>query len=416
MLDPAEVINAAPGQAAFTGTPFSARTTSFNPGVYRFCAWDIYHVVEVFTTVLDELRTLREAAVVIDMSPLSKHDISGPDAERFVDYVLTRDATRIETGQIKWTAWCDHDGKVISDGMVFRLGEDHFRITGDPSGNWLEKNSEGFDVELADITHERGILSLQGPRSRDVLEAVLGGQDADISFSRVRIATIGGVEVEVARQGFTGEHGYELCVARDDAVALWDAVMAAGQAHGIKPCGYAAADIARLEAGLVIPGPDYTNGGLAENPGAHLDVDTANTVSPFASRMARAVDMDKGDFIGKEALLEEAQNGTKQDMVGLKIDWQAVADLYIRQDIPPRVGATPIWVPLPVSKDGAPIGRATSAAYSPAAGGMAAFGFLDKEYCVPGTEVSVEFDVEEVSGPVNAEVVDLPFLTLKRAN
>ena len=398
----------------FTGTPFSDRTSQLNYINQRYVAWDIYHIVDVFSSVREELNAIREAVGVIEMSPLSKYDITGSDAECYINYLITRDATKIEVGQIYWAAWCDHDGKIISDGMIFRLANNHFRITGDPSYNWFLENKKEFEIEIKDITHERGILSLQGPKSCEVLEAATGEDWSEFKFSRVRIARIGGVEVEIARQGFTGEHGYELCVTKEDGIPMWDAVMEAGRTYGIKPCGYEAEIIARMEAGLIIPGPDYTKGGTIDDRGAAVKVEKENTISPFECRMGKFVNFDKGDFIGRSALLKEKEEGIKNDMIGLLVDWNGIADLYTQQNLPPQILATSIWVPLPVMKDGKKIGRATSTAFSPAAKSVAAFGFLKKEYCVPGTKVSVEFMVDDLVGLIDAEVVKLPFLELKR--
>lgn len=398
------------------GTPFYDRTSRLNNTHMRYVPWDIYHVVDIYTSVHDELKNLREAVTINDMSPLGKFSVKGPDAVQFVDYLITKDATKIEVSQGVWTAWCDHNGKVIADGMVFRIEEDHFRFTGDPSYNWFMQNRGDFNVEIEDITHDYGMLSLQGPKSKDVVEALLDGQDVDLKFSRLRTATIGGADIELSRQGFTGEHGYEFTVTKDDALAVWDAIVEAGEAHGIKPCGWLAADVARVESGLVIPGPDYTNGGGADVCGAAIKLDEENMMSPFECRMGRAVDLDKeGDFIGKDVLIKEKENGTKRNMVGLRIDWREIAELYTRQDIPPQVLATSIWVSLRVAKNDQIIGRATSTVYSPLAKSVVSLGFLENEYCVPGTQVSVEFEVGELTEFVNAEVVKLPFFELNRA-
>ena len=400
--------------SSFKGTPFNSRTEPLNLFV-RWIAWDIYHVVDVFSGLDDELKAIRAAVAVIDMSPLSKFDISGPDAARFTNYIITRDARKMEVNQVFYTPWCDHDGKVVSDGMVFRMSEDRFRITGDPSHGWLMQNAEGFDIRIKEVTHERGILSLQGPKSRAVLEAATGEDWSGFRFSRIRIAEIGGVDVEVARQGFTGERGYELCVAEDNGAALWDAIMEAGDAHGIKPAGYLALDTARIEAGLIIPGPDFTNGGAVTDAiGAPIEVDSENKASPFELGAGRFVDFDSGDFLGKAALLKEIETGFRRNRVGLQIDWQGIAEMYTAQGLAPVVVPTPIWYPLVVMKDGKKIGRATSIAWSPTIQKVIGFGHLEKEYCEPDTEVAVEFHVKDKTGLVNARVVKLPFIDLRR--
>ena len=408
-------MNTDPNNVSFMGTPFNSRTEPLNLFV-RWIAWDIYHVVDVFSGLDDELKAIREEVAVIDMSPLSKFDISGPDAERFTNYVITRDASKMEVNQVIYTPWCDHHGKVVSDGMVFRMDEDRFRITGDPSHGWLKQNAGGFDITIQEVTHERGILSLQGPKSREVLEAATAEDWSDFKFSRIRVVKIGGVEVEVARQGFTGEHGYELCVAKEDSVALWDAIMEAGKAFGIKPAGYLALDTARIEAGLVIPGPDFTNGGAETDAiGAPIEVDAENMASPFELGAGRFVDLGGDDFLGKTALLKEKETGVRRNRTGLHIEWQGIADLYTGQGLAPVVVPTPIWYPLTVMKDDRKIGRATSIAWSPTIQTVIAFGHLEKEYCEPGTDVTVEFYVKDKAGRVNAKVVNLPFIDLQRA-
>lgn len=397
----------------FIGTPFNSRVAPLNIN-QRWTAWDIYHVVDVYSDVDTELKAIRTAAALIDMSPLAKYDISGPDAEKFTNYLITRDASKMEVNQIFYTPWCDHEGKIVSDGMVFRMREDVFRITGDPSYSWIMKNTDGFDVDIKDVTHERGILSLQGPKSREVLEAATSEDWSEFKFSRIRFVNIGGVDVEVARQGFTGEHGYELCVAKGDGAPLWDAIIAAGEKYGIQPAGFISADISRMEAGLIIPGPDYTKGGADDERGAAVEVVAENKSSPYEVRIGQFVDLDKEDFLGKSALIKEKENGVTRGMVGLLIDWQEIAELYTKQGLPPVVVANPMWYPSTVKKDDKKIGRATSIAWSPAAQSIVGFGFLEKEYCEPGIEVTVEFTIKNETGLVNAKVVKLPFLELQR--
>src|SRR6185312_9977201 len=159
------------------------------------------------------------------VSPLYKYIVSGPDAERLVDRVITRDATMLAVGQVLYTPWCDERGKV---------------------------NAGGLDVDVRDVSEELGALALQGPRSRAVLEAATGEDWSDVRYFRRRPATIAGIELDVTRTGYTGDLGYELWVAAEQAPALWDAVVAAGDDHGLRPCGIRAMDVARVEAGLIL--------------------------------------------------------------------------------------------------------------------------------------------------------------------
>lgn len=398
----------------FAGTAFNNRTAPLNV-LQRWTAWDVYHVVDVFTDVAHELTAIRERAAMVDMSPLAKYDVRGPDAERFVDFVVTRDTTAMQDGQVIYTPWCDDDGHVVSDGMVFRIDRDHFRITGDPSWRWLIRHVDRFDVELADITHDRGLLAVQGPASRQIVARLFGSAWQPMQFSRTRRVELDGFEVEVSRQGFTGEHGYELCVERDHGTALWDAVVDAGAEHGLVPAGFVASDVARIEAGLVIPGPDYTKGGVDDDRGAAVEVDGRYTVTPYELGIGRFVDLDGGPFLGREALAAELEQGAATRMVGLTVDWRPIADLFVGQGLPPVVIPTPMWYPSQVEVDGRTVGRATSLAWSPARASIAGFGFLPIEHSATGTEVAVRFQIADSSGLAPARVVDLPHLRRRRA-
>ena len=160
------------------------------------------------------------AAALIDVSPLYKYEVRGRDAERLVDRVITRDATKLKVGQVFYTPWCDEDGKVVDDGTIHRLADDRFRWTAaDPQYRWLGLNAAGLDVEIEDISETTAALALQGPLSRAVLEAATGETFADLRYFRRRAAKIAGIPIDVSRTGYTGDLGYELWVAAEQAVA-----------------------------------------------------------------------------------------------------------------------------------------------------------------------------------------------------
>jgi aminomethyltransferase len=236
-----------------------------------------------------------------------------------------------------------------------------------------------------------------------------------MQFSRTRRIELDGFEVEVSRQGFTGEHGYELCVEREHGVALWDAVVVAGVGHGLIPAGFVASDVARIEAGLVIPGPDYTKGGVGDDRGAAVDVDDRYTVTPYELGIGRFVELDGGPFLGRDALAAQFAQGPATRMVGITVDWEPIAQLFVSQGLPPIVVPTPMWYPSEVEVDGRVVGRATSLAWSPARGSIAGFGFLPIEHTQPGTEVAVRFQVAGTEGLARAMVVELPHLPRRRA-
>jgi len=354
-----------------------------------------------------------------EMSPLSKCVISGPDASGFVDRLITRDASKLGVGQVVYTPWCTDEGKVVTDGLVFRIDEQAYRFTSDPSYDWFVSQAAGLDVSVDDVTDELGILALQGPYSRDVLEHATGRDWSDLDFSRMDRAEIDGVPVEVARQGFTGELGFEILTPYEGGDRVWDSIAAAGENMRIRPVGEYAIDVARVEAGLLIPGPDYANAG-PDPVGSHTISATEEEYisSPFELGMGGLVDLNKEDFVGQQALIEEqAAGGPSRRLLGLDIDWRAIVALHLECDVPPNVSPRVRWEALAVYAGGARIGRASSVTWGPSVRKLIGFGHLDRRYAEPGATVSVEWPMPGGEfGQVNARIVTLPFLSHRRAS
>ena len=399
------------------GTPFHTRTARDSATPWYF-NWDLHHVVDVYDDFHAELRAIRETVAMGDMSPMSKCEISGPDATAVVDRLITRDAYALAVGSIYYTPWCNDDGKVIVAGLVFRRGESAYRFTGDRSLAWFTRQAEGYDVSVVDVTDDSGILTVQGPNSLEVLERATGRDWSHLDFSRLEPADIAGVEVEVARQGFTGEFGYELFTPLSGAPAVWDAVAAAGEGLFMRPCGEWAIDVARVEAGLLIAGPDYANAG-PDPVGSHTvsASEPEYMSSPFELGIGRFVDFDKGDFIGKEALLNEQEaGGPPRTLVGLDIDWRQVVTEHVDRRIAPNVSPRVEWVAKPVRADHEVAGRASSITWAPTIGKLIGFGHLNREVAEVGVRVAVEWDIAgtgETAG-IAATVAELPFLQLRR--
>ncbi len=396
------------------GTPFAPRTESANRYA-MWLQWFGYLVADVYTSYEEELDAIRNRVAMNEMSPLQKYRFTGPDAHRFTDRLVTRDLSAMEVGQVMYTPWCDHDGKVVCDGLVFRIGEQDFRISGGRLSRWLEQLAEGFDVEITDETADLAILALQGPAAPDVMDRATGEQWGDFGFSRRRLTTIGGVQVDVARQGFTGELGYELWVGAGDAVALWDAVQEAGQEFGIQPAGEWAIDVARIEAGLLIAGYDYDMSG--PDPGQDgLITSPEHQATPYELGMGRFVDLDAGDFVGKQALAALAGTPAKT-LVGLELDWRGILAAYAQRGLmPPAELRRVSWYPLPVWDGDRAVGRASSVTWSPTLQTMVGFGHVPPALAATGTSLSVVWSdhaVGEVS--VGATVVELPFVRQRRA-
>ena len=393
-------------------TPFHDRTARLNRRQMWF-NWDEHVVPDAYDDLAAELRATRERVSMGDMSPLSKYEVRGPDAPGFIDRLVTRDTSTFEVGQVMYTPWTDENGKVVGDGLVFRVDANAFRISADPQLLWFGRLANGLDVTITDLSHGYGLLAIQGPASREVMDALTGETWEDLSFSRIRTTTVAGAELTVARQGFTGELGYEMWVPAAAGVAVWDAVATAGLPFGIEPVGEHAIDVARVEAGLLIVGADYTGAG-PDRPGSTIDMDDAHRASPFELNLDTFVDLGM-DFVGRDALREEqASGGPGRRLAGLVLDHGRVLDLHAGSpllSIPDRVW----WYPLTLTIDDRPVGRATSVTWAPTVGRLIGFGHLDPDLAAVGTEIGVRWTLHAGDDVVAARVVDLPFLELRRS-
>ena len=393
------------------GTPFHSRTSELNQKM-AWGEWSGYFSAQAYADLHDiEYSAIREAAAAIDVSPLYKYVISGPDAARLVDRVMTRDATKLAVDQVFYTPWCDEHGRVVDDGTVTRRDERaYFWTAADPSYRWFAMNANGLDVEIEDVSEEVAALALQGPRSREVLEAATRQDWSDVRYFWHRRTEIGGIETNVTRTGYTGDLGYELWVDAEAAVELWDAVFEAGWPFGIRPAGIRAMDVARVEAGLILIEVEYTS--------ARHALSAEQKYSPFEIGLGRLVDFGKADFVGRRALKQEQERGgPRRRLVGLELDWIGVEALFGRHDLPPAVSPTVHRDQVPVYEQARLVGRATSITWSPMLKKMIGFGSLPPSLASPGTRVSVQWVVEGEPGKVPATVVELPFLDLphKRA-
>jgi aminomethyltransferase len=303
-----------------------------------------------------------------------------------------------------YTPWCDEHGKVLDDGTIHRLDDDSYRWTAaDPQLRWLRLNARGLDVSITEDTDTIATLGLQGPLSRDVLEAATDESFADLRYFRRRQGRIGDLSFDVSRTGYTGDLGYELWVAATDAVRLWDALMAAGQAYGIRATGMLALDVVRIEAGLIMLEVDYTSSAHALVP--------EQSYSPDELGLGRLVDLDKTTpFVGRAALRRERDaGGPPRRLVGLDLDWGEIERLYAAQDLSPALSAAAWRQQVPVYASDRQVGRATSGTWSPGLKQNIALASVEARYEAAGNLLQMEWTVEGRRGRVGATVVPLPF-------
>ena len=394
------------------GTAFHPVTAPLNRK-QQWREWSGYYASSAYADAHDiEYNAIREAAGLIDVSPLYKYVVGGPDARRLVDRVITRDATKLTPGRVFYTPWCDEHGKVIDDGTVHGLDDGTFRWTAaDPQLRWLRMNAAGLDVSIDDVSERSAAVALQGPQSRAVLEAATGESFADLGYFRRRASAIKAgrkaIAIDVSRTGYTGDLGYELWVAADQAVAVWNALWKAGQEHAIRPVGMLALDVVRLEAGLILLEVDYTSARHAMNP--------EQNYSPNEIGLGRLVTFDKADFVGRLALEREARaGGPARRLVGLELDWYGIEGLFSAQGLPPAISPVVDRAPRPVFVGGRQVGRTTSVGWSPILKQAIALASVPPSLEPPGSKVDVEWTVEGRRGRVAAQVVELPFLDLER--
>ena len=392
------------------GTALHERTLSLCESL-NYREWSGYYTVSAYESHHEhEYNAIRNAAALIDVSPLFKYIVSGADAAKLVDRLITRDVTKMHVGQVFYTPWCDEHGKVIDDGTVSRLGEQRFRWTSaDPSLRWFRQNAEGLKVQIEDVSEELAAVALQGPTTARLLRAVATADIDRLKYFRVTHGTIGGVEVDISRTGYTGDLGYEIWMPAERAVTVWDALMDGGRPFDIKPAGMLALDVARIEAGLLLIEVDFF--------GSRKAMIASQAYSPFELGMERLVPLDKlgkGRFIGQRALREEHARGAARRIVGLEIDWNDVEKLYDAAGLAPAVAATASRVAVPVYRNGRQVGKATSTTWSPVLKKMIALATIDAPHYSEGSQLQFEMTVEAVRHRVRATVVKTPFFNPAR--
>ncbi|WP_434714595.1 DUF1989 domain-containing protein (plasmid) [Rhizobium sp. YTUHZ045] len=317
---------------------------------------------------VEEYWACRERAAVIDLSPLRKFEVTGPDAEELLQYCLTRDVRKLSTGQVVYSAMCYEHGGMTDDGTLFRLGDKNFRWIGgdDFSGIWLRQQAEkkGFKAWVRSSTDQLHNIALQGPRSRDILKEIIWTAPrqpaiGELEWFRFTVGRIGGFEgapVVISRTGYTGELGYEIFCHPKDALTVFDAVWEAGQPHGLKPMGLEALDMVRIEAGLIFAHHEFTD-----------------QTDPFEAGIGFTVPLKskQDDFIGREALIRRKEH-PRYLLVGLDIQ----ANEAVGHGDCIHVGR-------------AQVGVVTSATRSPVLGKTIALARIDVMHVSPGTEVEI---------------------------
>jgi aminomethyltransferase len=364
--------------------------------------WSGFYAASVYETHHEhEYNAIRQAAALIDVTPLFKYRVTGKDATKLVNRVITRDINKVAVGQVIYTSWCDEEGKVIDDGTISRLGENAYRWTAnDANLRWFQQNALGMEVSLEDVSERVATLALQGPTSGRLLKEITDADIENLRFFRLTQGKIAEVPVDISRTGYTGDLGYEIWMPWNEAVKVWDAIMDAGRQFDVHATGMLAMDVARIEAGFLLISVDYVSSKKALIPDQKY--------SPYEINLGRMVHLGKEDFIGRAALAEEKRAGAKRQLVGLEIDWTEVEQRYEAVGLAPQAPSVASRVAVPVYRNGRQIGKATSTTWSPILKKMIALASVASEHASPGTKLQMELTIEAVRYQVPATVVKLP--------
>jgi aminomethyltransferase len=389
------------------GTAVHDRTLALCQSL-NYREWSGFYAVSVYETHHEhEYNAIRNAAALIDVTPLYKYMVSGRDATRFVNRVIARDINKVAVNQVIYCCWCDEEGKIIDDGTITRLEENRYRWTAaDPNLRWFRQNAIGLDVQIEDITEQVAALALQGPTSGKLLKSVAEADIENLKYFRKTSGKIGGIEVDISRTGYTGDLGYEVWIPWQDAIRVWDRLMDAGRRFDIHPTGMLALDVARIEAGLILADVDYISSKKA--------LISSQKYSPAEVGLGKLIHFEKENFIGREALLVEQKAGPKRKLMGLEIDWNEFEALFDRMGLAPQTPAAASRVHVPVYKGREQVGKATSTTWSPLLKQLIALASVDSQHAEAGSRLQVEMTVEAVRHKVAATVRQLPFFNPAR--
>jgi len=348
----------------------------------RMIPFDGFDMPVQYTGIIEEHFAVRERVAIFDVSHMGEIELKGKDALPFADYLVTNSVMKIKNGDIKYSPLCYPHGGQVDDLFIYKIKDDFVLLVVNASPNysikdydWIVKNKGNFEVEISNKSRNYGEVAVQGPDAVKLLEPLVKG---DISLKELKrfkfiIGGLFGKKILISRTGYTGEDGFEIYTFNpEDIVVIWRGVLEKGKKYDIKPCGLGARDTTRFEVCYWLYGNDIDE-----------------TVNPLESGQGWTVKFDKGNFIGKDAILKIKEKGISKKLVGL----------YIPQGGIPRNK-------MEVRKDGKKIGYITSGNYCPSLKKVYAMAILDLPYTEKGSKVNVAIRNREVE----AEVVNMPFI------
>lgn len=358
-------------------TPLYERHQELGARMVEFGGWEM---PVQYTSILDEHRAVRERAGLFDICHMGAIQVTGDDALLLLRWVLTNEPARLTVGQAQYTLMCRPNGGVIDDLIVYHLDNDKYLLVVNAANiskdhNWLT-NHAGTGVTVNNISYDKGLVALQGPKSEVILQPLVDADLSALSYYHIASGEVTGISALIYRTGYTGEDGFEIMVDANRVGELWDALLETGEGHGLVPAGLGARDTLRLEAAM----PLY---------GHELD----ETTNPLEAGLGRFVHLEKSDFIGREALVRAKERGLRRKLVGFKMIDRGI----------PRHGYE-------IQHDGETVGVVTSGTYAPYLEQAIGMGFVPPDLAEPGAKIMVVIR----GRPAEAQIVKRPFYRRER--
>lgn len=354
-------------------TPLYEEHRALDARLVEFSGWEM---PVQYSSILEEHRAVRTRAGLFDVSHMGEFGVEGPDALAYLQHLVPNDVSKLAVHQALYTQLCLPDGGTIDDLLVYRLGENRYMMVVN-AGNidkdfaWAEQQARNFDVRVTNRSYETGLLALQGPEAQSILQPLTEVDLSNIRYYHFDTGKVDGIDCIISRTGYTGEDGFELYCSSEHVVKLWRDVLAAGKARGLLPAGLGARDTLRLEAGYCLYGHE-------------LD----ETTNPLEAGLGWTVKLNKGEFIGHDALANIKEQGLKRKLIGIEMVERGV----------PRGGYA-------IYAGGRQIGALTSGAPSPTLNKNIGMGYVEAASAVPGTAVTIDIRGKQTA----AQIVALPF-------
>ena len=367
--------------ASLKRTPLYEQHRAMGARLVEFSGWEM---PVQYSSILEEHEAVRTCAGLFDVSHMGEFKVEGAGALPFLQYLVPNDVSRLSIGQALYTQLCLPDGNTIDDLIIYHLADEHYMLVVN-AGNiekdfaWVEKQSKNFkDVNVVNQSDTTALLALQGPAAQTILQPLTDVDLSSIKYYHFAPGQVDGINCIISRTGYTGEDGFELYCAPIDVGKLWNDLLAAGKPHGLLPAGLGARDTLRLEAGYCL-----------------YDHELTEQINPLEARLGWTVKFDKGNFIGRDALLKVKEQGLRRKLIGIELLERGV----------PRGGYA-------IYENDQPIGVLTSGAPGPSVHKQIGMGYVDAAHAEVGKNVQIDIRGRRTA----AQIVALPFYKRKMSS